>query len=122
MTADTFWKELEEIYRDQLDDDWSEEGAVAVEGLIAELVETKASTYCGTLGNQCFAVLAKFAKKRFMGWVTRSGQNTDVMGIFHIECNEAEADEIEELVGKSGGSLRTNGDSFRKGFQEFEIE
>ncbi len=42
--------------------------------------------------------------------------------MFHIECNEQESEEIEELAGINNGSLRASGESLLNGFYEFEIE
>lgn len=105
-----------------LDDyDESQEGYTAVESDTTELSKIKAGTLCGLEGNQCFKDLARpYPKRVVRGWFHK--KENVFSGMIHIQCSEDEAERIEEIAGKAGGSLRHNGKSIWHGFQEFENE
>ena len=97
-----------------------DEGFIAVESTIGELSNLNVGTTCGTVRNKCFTKFNKFFNRKVRGWYSSS--NSEVDGMFHIECNEQESEEIEELAGINNGSLRASGESLLNGFYEFEIE
>lgn len=102
----------------------SEEGCYPVEMTVKELRQANASTCCGSIGNNCFHQIAQFDDRLVRGWFAPEFDDSEaqVQGMFHIECNEAEAQIISDSVGRVGGSLRPSGRSLWAGFWEFEIE
>lgn len=108
---------------DNLDDNGEvEEGCVAVEATVQELADLRVSTSCGRTGNQAFQALAgSHGHRKCRGWYDASTK--EVVGMFHIEVDMKEVgEEIEEIAGNAGGSLRFSGNSSWSGFMEFEIE
>jgi hypothetical protein len=108
-----------------------DEGCVAVEATVAELAKLGVSTVCGSPDNRAFQELSAegFGKRRCRGWYLEKdfsktgGSDQTVWGMFHIEVSEEEAERVERVVSRVGGSLRASGLSmYEDGFYEFEIE
>lgn len=122
----------EEIDKALDDNGEMEEGCVAVEATVAELAKLGVSTVCGSRDNRAFQELSAegFGKRRCRGWYlakdpfkTTRGSDQTVWGMFHIEVSEEEAERVERVVSRVGGSLRASGPSmWEDGFYEFEIE
>ena len=114
---------MRELTRDEIRaglDDEPEE-CVAVETSVSELAGLEVGTDCGYDGNKCFSALApKYGDRVCRGWYDKASRT--VCGMFHIQCSESEAKDIDAISGESGGSLRPNGKSLFGGFWEFEIE
>lgn len=98
----------------------TDEGAIAIETTIKELIKLNAGTTCGRHKNKCFVGLSKFSDRIVKGWYLE--KHKEMMGMIHIQCNQTEAKEIDDLAFKYNGSLRENGESLLDGFYEFENE
>jgi hypothetical protein len=110
---------LEEINQALDDNGEPDEGCIAIEISMEELVEKGTGTTCGHDGNHCFDALPKGRLVR--GWY--DARDNTMMGMIHIQCTSAdEAEQIEELAGNAEGSLRSDGPSLWEGFWEFENE
>jgi hypothetical protein len=86
------------------------------------MADRNVGTGCGKIGNEAFKALddAEFGERRCRGWYDEQAQ--EIVGMFHIECDETEAERISQIVEDAEGSLRGNGASRWPGFWEFEIE
>lgn len=102
----------------------SKERARAIEATVTELAGMGVSMCCGTVGNKCFEALQSrgFAGRFGRGWYVDGYDGKEVLGMFHIQCSEDEGENIQEIAGEAGGSLRFSGKSLWPGFCEFEIE
>ncbi len=109
---------MKELTQDEInkfldDNGESDEGAVAVQTTIKELIMLNAGTTCCGIG--CFGKAIKFHDREVKGWCIQ--ENMEMMGMIHIECNEKEAGLLEMVIG-----IRSNGESLLNGFWEFEDE
>lgn len=106
----------------------SEFGCIPVEMTISEMAGLGVVTGCGSIDQENgFEKITNkgFGDRRARGWFLEYDETFDspsVFGMFHIECDESEAEKISDVIFEADGSLRPNGKSMWEGFFEFEIE
>lgn len=111
----------EEVVKALDDNGEADDGFIAVESDFEELDKYGASIVCGVSGNQPFAGLQRhFGNRKVRCWY--NSDTKEIMGMVHIEGREEEGEDIEDIAGKEGVTLRYDRESAWDGFLEFENE
>ncbi len=87
---------------------------IPIEAKIKEM--TGITILCG--GTLLDKLIPEFGNRKIVAWFNYKKKH--ITGMIDIQCNKEEADKIQSLM--NGYSLRSNGESYRKNFWNFENE